>query len=201
MSDGRWMGRWGETSDLSLAVGLEDPMTGADPVGSPQVTVDGEDPDARSPSGYSLFFDRPAAPVTVELDGGTPYLDDERVIDLATHDPVDPVTIELEPAPAYPFPGWVTLVRGQVTVDGDPVGGAAISVAGLGRTTRTAPTGEYVYYFVEGVDCQVVTRQGKTVIEVDGADPEITAAYDQVSDSTSKTVEPRTMVEVDIDLP
>ena len=116
------------TTRLSLAVKLVDAFTGGRPAGTPRVSLADVDADPiEKPSGYRVFLDLDAGPVTVDVDGGEPYLDARRedvdAVDLSDPDtdldPSDPdtlpvTTVELLPAPPYRFPAGATLVRGHV---------------------------------------------------------------------------------------
>lgn len=192
MSERRsWTQVGGFTSILSLAVSLRDAVTGERPRGDPRVTMDGDEPDTMTPSGYRVFLDREVDAVTVAVDGGDRYLDDERTVDLLTHDPTDAVTFELRPAPAYRFPSGATLIRGRVADDADePVADATVSVQGLSRTARTDARGAYVYFFAAGTDGEVVKRGDRMVIEVGGGDPTVEATHpDHGTASASTEVE------------
>lgn len=141
------VGTWITT--LSLAVVLEDGFTNESPVRSPEVRLEGIDVEpVTTPSGYQVFLDLPADPVTVVVDGRNPFLDERReavdVIDLsdpnADVDPADPEslpveTVVLRPAPSYRFPSGATVVRGVVrTASDEPVSDATVSIAGNSPT-------------------------------------------------------------------
>jgi hypothetical protein len=189
MSERRsWTQVGGFTRTLSLAVSLRDAVTDQRPRGDPRVTVDGDEPDTVTPSGYRVFLDREADTVTVAVDGGDRYLDDEQTIDRLSHDPTDAVTFELRPAPAYQFQSGATLIRGRVTDDADePVADATVSVQGLSRTARTDTRGAYVYFFAAGTDGEVVERGDRMVIEVAGGDPTIEATHPDHGTASAST--------------
>lgn len=205
MSERRsWTRVDGFTSSLSLAVSLRDAVTDERPQGDPQVTVDDDDPDATTPNGYRVFLDRGEDAVTVAVDGGDRYLDEERTIDLLTHDPTDAVTFHLRPAPAYRFPPGATIVRGRVVDDSDdPVPDAEVSVQGLTPTTETDARGAYVYFFdLDDPDIALVERGDRTVVDVGGSDPTVEATHpDHTTVSESTEVEESEAAVVDLAFP
>lgn len=201
MSERRsWTRIGGFTATLSLAVSLRDAVTGDRPMGDPRVTVEGDEPDATTPGGYHVFLDRGGDDVTVAVDSGDRYLDDERTVDLLTHDPADAVTFELQPAPAYSFSSGATLIRGQVEDDADqPVADGVVSVQGLSRATRTDARGAFVYFFAVGTDGEAVKRGDQTVIEVSGSDPIVEASHpDHGTVTETTTVEEGSTVVADL---
>ncbi|MDY6818783.1 MAG: carboxypeptidase-like regulatory domain-containing protein [Halobacteriales archaeon] len=176
---------------LSLAVSLRDDLTGARPVGSPEVRVDGQTSDVRNVSGYHLYFGLPDdATVTIEVTPDERYEAATKTRDLSTHTVSEAVTFDLIPTLHYTFPSWATLLRGRV-VDGDddPIKNVTLSVDTLSRTTTTNETGEFVYYFTD-VTANTTTSGGQTVLELDGLDPTVTATHpDGRTQSATPTVE------------
>lgn len=148
------------TTTLSFAVDLVNPVTGGRP--GDDVTVSLADAPAEpvtNPSGFRLFFEVAEDPVTLRVDGGDRFFDEQTTVPhggLHTGDqPPDPevVQIELTPTPAYQFVPGTTLLRGVVTdnplPNGDGVGDATVSLADIPteESSVNAPTtesGEYV---------------------------------------------------------
>lgn len=158
-------GTWVTT--LSLAVVLEDGFTNKSPVRGPEVRLESVDVEpVTTPSGYQVFLDLPADPVTVVVDGGNRFLDERReavdVIDLSDPnvdvDPADPEslpveTVVLRPAPSYRFPRGATVVRGVVrSASDEPVSDATVSIDGLDPTVETTTRGEFVLFADPGDD-------------------------------------------------
>lgn len=173
---------------LSLAVSLWDDLTGERPIGSPQVRVDDTAPDVRNASGNHLYFGlSDDATVTVEITTDGRYEPTTETVDLSNHEISEAITVDLVPTAQYSFPSWATLLRGRIT-DGDdnPIEGVTLAVDTLSRTTKTNAAGEYVYYFTN-VATNAVTRGDKTVLELDGSDPTITATH---PDGRSKSETP-----------
>lgn len=200
--------------DLALAVRVTDAVTGGQPVGNPEVRIQGVDErPARNLSGYYLFFDLPEEEVTVTVDAGDEYHDASTKADLDPtsddfQDPGEATGIALEPTPAYQFPAGLTRVRGTLLKTAGnqsmPVPGAEITVlAPPGqnqsdmRTVRTTDAGEFVYYF-DDIDSSEVVRpvvdgvkKDKRVYRPGGSDPvfEVTAGGSLGQIQRSVTVE------------
>lgn len=144
---------------LSFAIDLVDPVTGTRP--GEDVTASLTDAPAdpvTNPSGFRLFFEVETDPVTVAVDGGDRFFDEQTTVahgGLHTdEEPPDPPVeqIELTPTPAYQFAPGTTLLRGVVTDDplpeGEGIGDATVTLADVPTENETveAPTtdgGEY----------------------------------------------------------
>lgn len=192
-NEAAWTRVGGSVTQLSLAISLHDHLTGGRPVGDPVVTVDGESPDARSSGGDHLYFGLPKTTVTVAVEPDERYVDEQRSVDLSTHDPADAETIDLVPTPAYDFPAWATVIRGRVLdASGDPVANSEMTVPDRTLTVRSDENGAFAYYVTEATKA-TVDRSGTTVIELGGGDPTVTATHpDGRTTSTAVTVEPST---------
>lgn len=181
------VGKWARR--LSLAVKLEDAVTGGPPVGDPAVRIDGTDAEpVVNPSGYRVFTDLPAETATLVVEGGEAHLDAERsgveVVDMTAPgtdvDPADPEslpveTVALQPAPAYRFPAGTTRVRGHVLDASDaPVAGATVSIRHLDRSMETGPRGEFVL-FLDPSDDDVSVSDG--LVEVKHSNPTVVATH------------------------
>ncbi|GCF15391.1 hypothetical protein Harman_33260 [Haloarcula mannanilytica] len=145
---------------LSFAIDLVDPVTGTRPWKDVTVSLTDVPADpVTNPSGFRLFFEVETNPVTVAVDGGDHFFDQQISVDhggLHTGDePPDPPVkeIRLTPTPAYQFTPGTTLLRGVVSDNplpsGDGVGDATVSLADVPTENESveAPTtdgGEYV---------------------------------------------------------
>lgn len=168
---------------LSFAVEVVDPVTGTR--AGDDVTVSLTDAPAdpvTNPSGFRLFFEVERDPVTLAVDGGDRFFDDETNVDhggLHTGDePPDPPVerVVLTPTPAYEFAPGTTLLRGVVTdgplPDGEGVGDATVSLAEVPSEDESveAPTtdgGEYVLPIPVSAE-RVVSDDGEKWLDTAG---------------------------------
>lgn len=118
-----------QTTTLSFAVDLVDPVTGGRP--GDEVTVSLTDAPAEpvtNPSGYRLFIEVAEDPVTLVVDGGDRFFDEQTTVPHGSKESggqspePETVTIVLTPTPAYQFAAGTTLLRGIVTEDPLPEG-------------------------------------------------------------------------------
>ena len=163
------------TTTLSFAVDLINPVTNGQPGDDVSVNLtDAPAEPVTNPSGFRLFFEVAEDPVTLRVDGGDRFFDEQTTVThggLHTGDqPPDPkvAQIELTPTPAYQFALGTTLLRGVVTddplPDGDGVGDATVSLADVPteESSVDAPTtesGEYVLCIPVSAD-RVVSGDG-----------------------------------------
>lgn len=185
------------STTLSLAVRLVDVATGERPTGEPSVAVDGPEriePAAVNPSGYRLFLDAdlPPDPLQLLVDGGERYADDRiEVSRPAAGAPA--VTVQLAPAPQYPFGPGATIVRGVVEDPaGEGVAGAVVTVQGLDWRTRTNDGGEFVL-FLGDRPVETAPATGTRRVTVDGDDPTVEISHRLGDLSASVTVEAGTV--------
>jgi hypothetical protein len=70
------------------------------------------------------------------------------------------IAATLQPAPQYPFPAGVTLVRGAIRLGKNPLPGAVVEQVGSTHTFTTGATGEYVLYLsgISGMGKKVKIR-------------------------------------------
>lgn len=194
MSDGEPLETIG--TELTVAVELADGFTGGPARGSPTVHAtnldvpDHEAPFVTTPSGYHALVDAPADPTTLELTVDSElYLPTTRSVDRSTLDPDDPVvTVELVPGPAYPFGGGVTLVRGVVTADGDPLDGASVAYAQGSATTATDAAGEYALPITDIERDDVATESRTRMLKPGGDDPTVTSTHSDDGTTVSADV-------------
>lgn len=170
------------TASLSFAVLLVDPVAGEQPSGD--VTVALADPSTtavENPSGFHLFLDLTADPVTLVINGGDRYFDERLTVyhsqalpaeasGVEVTDPSTPVVVTLTPTPAYQFMAGTTRIRGTVTTattnDGDGgVTGATVSLEEFTPEAKTTETGEYVLYVPATAD-DVVRTNGTRLVKV-----------------------------------
>lgn len=144
---------------LSFAVALVDPVTGEPPGDDVSVRLTDAPADpVTNPSGFRLFFEVAEDPVTVAVDGGDRFFDEQTPVahgGLHTGEgPPDPEVerIELTPTPAYQFAPGTTVLRGVVTDDPLPEGSgvpdATVSLADVPTENEsvevpTTDEGEY----------------------------------------------------------
>lgn len=169
------------TTELTLAVALEDTYADAPPRGQPSVAVANADVDVlRTPGGYHVLVDLPPEPPTLDVVVESErYLREERTVDRSDLDPDRPlVTIELVPGPAYPFGGGATLVRGTVEEADVPVAGATVSYRQGSAVTWTDADGEYALPLTGFDPSDVDTDdEGTRFLEPGGLTPTIEAAH------------------------
>lgn len=169
------------STELTLAVALEDTHADAPPRESPAVTVTNADVEfLRTPGGYHVLVDLPPEPPTLEVVVESDrFLREERTVDRSDLDPDRPlVTIELVPGPAYPFGGGVTLVRGTVEAADAPVPGATVSYRQGSAVTWTDADGEYALPLTEFDTADVDTDdEGTRFLEPGGLTPTIEATH------------------------
>lgn len=202
-----------ETS-LSLAVRLRDAYTGTRPRGSPTVRLlDRHEQFFRNRSGVFVLTDLPSevSSLTIDVDGGTQYLPERRVVDATVLDQSPPLLdVELLPSPAYRFHADATLVRGHVgeAQDGEiiePLPNVELTIetpsddqgsesdGGLTAMGRSDAAGEYVL-FIRGLsrDTVVPTDGGSTtdarerVVQIGGERPTV-RAVDPETDRQRRT--------------
>jgi hypothetical protein len=183
MSEREWVAVGSRERTLSLAVKPVDAVTGDRPVESPRITIDEVDADpVETRSGYHLFLDLPATPdtVTVVVDGGSRYLDAERVVDRSGLDRLDPsVVVALEPTPAYPFAPRATLLRGRVTNrDDEGVEGVALSLRHADVSTVSTAGGDYVLWLGDVVRESVETVGDRRLVRLNNQPPRLVAEHD-----------------------
>lgn len=168
------------TIHLALAVALEDVVAGGPPRVTPRVAVANADVEfVRTPAGYHVLVDRPSLPETLEVVvDADAYLREERTVDRSSHDPASALAVDLLPAPAYPFGGGATLVRGTVA-DGDgPVAGAAVSYRQGTDVGRSDDAGEFVLPVTDVGRGDVGTDdEGRRVVEPGGGSPTVEATH------------------------
>lgn len=169
-------------NSLGFAVRLEDAFTGSQP--SEDITVSLAEVDVepvRNPSGYHVFLELPVETVTLTVDGGERYFDEQRRVDLSgemtadddpstvvVEDRSDPVVVELTPTWAYEFPDTATTIRGHVEdADGGPIEGATVAIREFDVATWTSEAGEYAL-FVPVTSEHVVRQNGRKRVRVDG---------------------------------
>lgn len=171
---------------LSFAVLLVDSVTDRQPSGDVTVSLaDSPATAVENRSGFHLFLDLDADPVTLTVDGGDRYFDERRTIyhsesppDESSSDepPVEevtdasyPVVVSLTPTPAYQFASGTTRIRGTVTDgpadDDGTVSEATISLEGFTPTARTTDSGEYALY-VPARAGDVVRTNGTQMVKV-----------------------------------
>lgn len=179
-------------TELTLAVGLEDTYAGGPPRGPPRVVVDNADAEfVRTPGGFFVLVDLPAEPATLDVVVESDYyLREERTVDRSELDPDAPLeTIDLVPAPAYPFGGGVTLVRGTVEENDEPVPGATVSYLQGSAVTWSDADGEFVLpvtdFELDDVDDD--DEDGR-VVEPGGQSPTIEAAHPDDDRTTERDV-------------
>lgn len=149
-------------TELSLAVGLTDRYTDCAPRGEVAVRLaNAADEFLATPSGYHVLVDVPAEPADFEVVVESEYyLDERRSVPRSSLDPAEPLeSFSLVPAPAYPFGGGATMVRGTVTDGGDPVADAPVAYVQGSDRTRTNADGEFALP-VEDVSRDDVVREG-----------------------------------------
>lgn len=168
------------TTELTVAVALEDTSTGGPPRGRPRVELaNAEAAFLRNPSGYHVLVDLPVEPSTLEIVVESElYLREERSVDRSSLDPTAPlVTVELVPGPAYPFGAGTTLVRGLVEDGGDPVPDAAVSYVQGSDGTRCNASGEFALGVTDFTSEDVGTDDDVRVVEPGGRRPTIEATH------------------------
>lgn len=139
--DTQWIEIERDFQAVSLGCILQDDLTKEQPRTEHRVRVDGESPDAKTPSGYYVWFDLPESVVELAVEAGGIYEDYRRLVDLSNKANTDPVRCTLVPTPAYPFPEWVTLVRGRIIDSaGDGIPGCSLE---LDLPSPSGSTDEY----------------------------------------------------------
>lgn len=179
-------------TELTLAVGLEDTYTDGPPKGPPRVAVENADAEfVRTPGGFFVLVDLPDEPATLDVVVESDYyLREERTVDRSELDPDAPLeTIDLVPAPAYPFRGGVTLVRGTVEENDEPVPGATVSYLQGSAVTWSDADGEFVLPVTDfELDDVVVDDEDGRVVEPGGQSPTIEAAHPDDDRTTERDV-------------
>lgn len=181
------------THELALAVELEDTYTDGPPRDQPRVAVTNTDAEfVRTPGGFFVLVDLPAEPATLDVVvvESDYYLREERTVDRSELDPDAPLeTIDLVPAPAYPFGGGVTLVRGTVEENDEPVPGATVSYLQGSAVTWSDADGEFVLPVTDfELDDVVVDDEDGRVVEPGGQSPTIEAAHPDDDRTTERDV-------------
>jgi hypothetical protein len=149
------------TTRLSMAVSLVDDYTGKQPEGKVKVFLKGKKiKSIKNPSGYYLFLDLPEKEYIVRVEASY-YIQAEIPGKPAELDPLAPVIeIELKPKPSYPFPTGATLIRGMVRdVHEKPVEDAGVEVVGMEVSNRTTEKGEFLLYFKELGEEDLVSKK------------------------------------------
>jgi hypothetical protein len=134
---------------VSFAVSLTDDFTGLSVKEQMRVfTVENNRDAIRNASGYYVFTDLPDNTYTVRIEN-THYGAQEVAVIISELDHSSPlVTVTLKPCYLYPFGQGSTLVRGRVVdVNGNPVPGALIEIAGKDIKNSSESDGRFVLYF------------------------------------------------------
>jgi hypothetical protein len=126
---------------------------------------------------------------TVVVAGDDRYLPERTPVVLADLDPLAPVVEPtLLPSPAYPFPAWMTLVRGQVAApSGDPVADAGVTLSGGTVPGRTDARGEFVVPLPDVGLTDVIDQDGSRILAPDG-DPLVATASHPTHGTASEPV-------------
>ena len=152
---------------LSLAVSLVDDYTGRQPSGNVEIALDSKRA-LVNPSGYHLFLDVADGEYTLNVQDEY-YFGQEHEITLPLSG--EPVTaLTLKPSPAYPFPSGATLIRGIVRdTAGNPVPRATVEVVGKEIENTTTEEGEYVIYFKNLTEDDIIKIGGIRYVRRDSS--------------------------------
>jgi hypothetical protein len=190
-------------TNLSFAVLLRDVFTGGRPDADVDVRIDSALADsAVNPSGFHVFLDVEAESVTLTVDGGDDYVDQEWTVVLSgsvpdtgpvfeVSAPSDPLVVELTPTPAYEFPDTTTVIRGHVEdADGTPIDDATVTLQEFDPVVETTTNGEFAL-FVPATADQVMRRDGRNVVVVDdGGDDQVVTNGGHGTDPTLEVTHP-----------
>ncbi len=147
---------------LSLAVSVVDDYTDRHLTGNVELAL-GEKRAMVNPGGYYLFLDVADGDYTLKVQADNYYSQEQDVALPLSGDPV--VELTLKPTPAYPFPRGATLIRGIVRdTEGKPVPGATVKVVGKGIENKTTEEGEFVLYFKNLTEEDIIKIGGKRYV-------------------------------------
>lgn len=193
---------------LRLAVKPIDVFTGDRPIDDVRVRLRGVDVvPIENPSGYYLFSETdsnrvlPDSELTIRVEGSARYQPTGVPVTPSSLPQSNPVKrVMVAPSTSYPFPSGATLVRGRLRDESnDSIVGAEISIRSVGSSTTTNQNGEFVCFFTELTESNVVVEaDGTRRVVVDGDDPVLDVSFDGWSHSVPLTVLEETTTKVEL---
>ncbi|MFQ5628758.1 MAG: hypothetical protein ACE5I1_08355 [bacterium] len=180
------------TTRLSLVIQLVDEFTLQAPAGNVRITLQGARrlQPIKNLSGFVCFTDLPDGPYTivtepdrVRADWYLPVVN--QTVNLPLPNPKEPLkTIELNPAPSYPFPGNESLIRGIVKTSTGFVEKAEVAANYTGESnpatneSRTDHNGEFVLFFKKSPNLNSNNKIKEMVLTIkkDGTTKSVTVA-------------------------
>jgi len=151
---------------LSLAVSVVDDYTDRHLTGDVELAL-AEKRALVNPSGYYLFLDVADGNYILKVQADYYFSQEQDVTLPLSGEPVIELTLKL--TPAYPFPRGATLIRGIVRdTDGKPVSEATVEVVGKGIENKTTEEGEFVLYFKNLTEEDIIKIGGKRYVRRNG---------------------------------